>query len=177
MPAAHPLPVLTDGDLRLRPSRPGDEVAVNALLQHPAVAEWWGTNTEASVLEELDGAFTIEIDGVVAGILECHEELEPMYPSVAFDIAIGAEWHGRGYGRRALRLAIDHFAERGHHRFTIDPAVTNQIAIRSYQGVGFRPVGILRSCERAPDGTWRDALLMDLLRWELEEQAHHRPAH
>ncbi|MBO9531510.1 MAG: GNAT family N-acetyltransferase [Solirubrobacteraceae bacterium] len=169
MPAAHPLPTLTDNDLVLRPSRPGDEVAVNSLLQEPEVAAWWGENTEASVAEELVGAFTIEIDGTVAGILECHEELEPMYPSVAFDIALGVAWHGRGYGRRALRLAIDHFVVRGHHRFTIDPAVTNQMAIRSYQRVGFRPVGILRSCERAPDGTWRDALLMDLLRWELDE--------
>lgn len=169
MPAAHALPVLTDHELVLRPSRESDVEPITELLQHPEVAVWWGENTTTTVAEELEGAFTIEVDGEVVGILECHEETEPMYPSVAFDIALDAKVHGRHIGRRALRLAIDHFASRGHHRFTIDPAVTNQMAIRCYQGVGFRPVGILRGCERAPDGTWRDALLMDLLSWELEE--------
>jgi aminoglycoside 6'-N-acetyltransferase len=169
-PAAHRLPTLTDGELLLRPSAKADVAALLELLQDPEVAVWWGENTAESVTQEIVGAFTIEVEGEVVGLLECHEETEPMYPSVAFDIALSKHLHGRHYGRRALRLAIEHFADRGHHRFTIDPAITNQIAIRSYQAVGFRPVGILRSCERAPDGTWRDALLMDLLSWELDEQ-------
>ncbi len=170
MPAAHPLPTLTDDDLTLRPSRPSDAPAVLDLLQDPEVAAWWGLDhTLASVADELEGAFTIELDGEIAGLLACHEETEPMYPSVAFDIALAASLHGRRLGRRALSLAVDYFISRGHHRFTIDPAVTNQMAIRCYQAAGFRPVGILRSCERAPDGTWRDALLMDLLSWELAE--------
>jgi aminoglycoside 6'-N-acetyltransferase len=169
-PATHALPVLTDAELTLRPSRPDDAPTILELLHHPDVAEWWGLdNTLTSVEEELEGAFTIEVDGSVVGILECHEETEPMYPSVAFDIALATHLHGRQLGRRALRLAVEHFISLGHHRFTIDPAVTNQVAIRCYQHVGFRPVGILRSCERAPDGTWRDALLMDLLSWELDE--------
>jgi aminoglycoside 6'-N-acetyltransferase len=33
---------------------------------------------------------------------------------------------------------------------------------------GFKPVGIFRKAERAPDGHWRDALLMDLLAEEIE---------
>lgn len=170
MPAAHPLPTLIDGELALRPSRPDDAPIIHELLQDPDVATWWGLdNTLADVQHELEGAFTIEVDGGVVGLLECHEETEPMYPSVAFDIALSSKVHGRQLGRRALSLAIDHFISRGHHRFTIDPAVTNQMAIRCYQAAGFRPVGILRSCERAPDGTWRDALLMDLLSWELAE--------
>lgn len=170
MPAAHALPVLRDGDLLLRPSRPDDVPVIFELLQGPEVAAWWGLDHSLdSVAKELAGAFTIEVDGEVVGLLECHEETEPMYPSVAFDIALASSVHGRHIGRRALALAVDYFVTRGHHRFTIDPAVTNQMAIRCYQAVGFRPVGILRSCERAPDGTWRDALLMDLLSWELDE--------
>lgn len=170
MPAAHALPVLRDGELTLRPAHPDDAPAVLRLLQDPEVAAWWGQgNTLASVEQELEGAFTIEVDDAVVGLLECHEETEPMYPSVAFDIALAVAVHGRQIGRRALSLAIDHFIGRGHHRFTIDPAVTNQVAIRCYQAAGFRPVGILRSCERAPDGSWRDALLMDLLSWELAD--------
>ena len=60
-----------------------------------------------------------------------------------------------------MRLLID---ERGHHRVTIDPATGNAAAIRAYEKVGFRPVGIMRSYERDQDGRgWHDGLLMELL--------------
>lgn len=36
-------------------------------------------------------------------------------------------------------------------------------AIRAYEAVGFRRVGIMRAHERGADGSWRDGLLMDLL--------------
>ena len=52
---------------------------------------------------------------------------------------------------------------------TIDPAAANTRAIRAYEKIGFRPVGVMRQYERAPDGTWRDGLLMDLLAGELRE--------
>jgi aminoglycoside 6'-N-acetyltransferase len=62
---------------------------------------------------------------------------------------------------------------KGHHRFTIDPTVSNVAAIKSYASVGFRPVGILRQSERdhSPQAPreFRDALLMDLLASELIE--------
>jgi aminoglycoside 6'-N-acetyltransferase len=98
------------------------------------------------------------------------EELEPDYRHVALDIAIRADLHGRGFGRESLRAVIEHLIEeRGHHRFTIDPATENERAIRSYAGLGFRPVGVMRRSERAPDGRWRDGLLMDLLAEELRK--------
>jgi aminoglycoside 6'-N-acetyltransferase len=62
-----------------------------------------------------------------------------------------------------LRLAIEHFVAKGHHRFTIDPDPRNERAVRSYAAVGFKPVGILRAYERNPDGGWNDGLLMDLV--------------
>ena len=52
-------------------------------------------------------------------------------------------------------------------RFTIDPDVDNEVAIRSYTAVGFRPVGVMRRYSRRPNGTWVDGLLMDLLADEL----------
>lgn len=167
MPAAHELTAATDGCLTLRPSRPEDAAVLLDLLLEPAVAQWWGDNDLPSVTEEIVGAWTIEVDGAIAGILECHEETEPMYPEVAFDVMLGTRWHGRGLGRRALRLAIDYFINRGHHRFTIDPAIDNVAAVRCYAAVGFQRVGILRQAERAPSGQWRDSLLMDLLASDL----------
>lgn len=168
-PAAHSLPTLVQGELTLRPSIETDVPPLLALLADPGVAEWWGDNTVETLTDELVGAFTILVDGAVAGILECHEETEPMFPEVSFDIMLGAGFQGRGRGRRALRLAIDYFVSRGYHRFAIDPAAGNTRAIRCYTAVGFKPVGILRSCERAPSGGWRDGLLMDLLADELPE--------
>jgi aminoglycoside 6'-N-acetyltransferase len=50
---------------------------------------------------------------------------------------------------------------------TIDPAAHNAAAIACYRKVGFREVGIMRRYERAPDGTWHDGLLMDLLPEDL----------
>ena len=145
-----------------------DAEALAAIVAEPEVARWWGEPYDIDeVREELPGTFVIVVDGSVAGWLHVDEETDPYYPSVAFDIALTTRLHGRGYGHEALSLAIRHFIDRGHHRFTIDPAVDNERAIRSYAAVGFKPVGVLRQAERAPDGTWRDNLLMDLLAGEL----------
>ena len=90
----------------------------------------------------------------VAGWLGVVEENEPDYRHAALDIGLGPEHQGRGLGSEALRRVIRWLiGERGHHRFTIDPAVANERAIRAYAAVGFRPVGVLRRYERGPDGT------------------------
>jgi aminoglycoside 6'-N-acetyltransferase len=74
----------------------------------------------------------------------------------------------QGLGSEAIRVLARHlFEERGHHRLTIDPAAANERAIRAYERVGFRAVGLMREYERGPDGTWHDGLLMDLLAREF----------
>jgi aminoglycoside 6'-N-acetyltransferase len=153
--------------LELRPARAEDAEPLVAILREPAVAKWWGPIDVPQLREELDGGFVVEVDGTLAGLLLAEENTDPMYRQVGLDISLGGAWQGRGLGREALRAAIRHFAERGHHRFTIDPTVANERAIRCYAAVGFKPVGVLRSYERAPDGSWRDNLLMDLLVDEL----------
>ena len=91
-----------------------------------------------------------------------------MYRHAGIDIALAEGWRGRGIGADAIRtLARYLFEVGGHHRLTIDPAAANARAIRSYERLGFRPVGIMRSYERGLDGTWHDGLLMDLLPEEL----------
>jgi aminoglycoside 6'-N-acetyltransferase len=82
---------------------------------------------------------------------------------VVSERGVGHRAHGRGHGRRALRLAIEHFVAKGHHRFTIDPDVENERAIRSYAAVGFKPVGVLRAYGRNPAGGWKGGVLMDLV--------------
>ena len=48
-----------------------------------------------------------------------------------------------------------------------DAALDNAAAIRTYEKVGFKPVGVLRSAWRDPGGTLRDVMLMDILASEL----------
>lgn len=159
-------PVLHGERLALRPASEDDVPVLVALLAEPDVRVWWGIYDAARVRRELAEVATwaIEVDGGVGGWLHANEEAAPDYPSVAFDVLVGERLRGGGYGREALRLAIDWFARvRGHHRFTIDPAAENARAIRAYEAVGFRRVGVLRRYERAPDGRWRDGLLMELV--------------
>jgi aminoglycoside 6'-N-acetyltransferase len=158
---------LTGERLALRTPRDGDAEVLTAILAEPEVARWWGTNDIASAREELAAAFVIVIDGAPAGWVLCDEETTPGYRHVAFDMMLTTSAQGQGYGREALRLAVRHFIGRGHHRFTIDPAVHNERAIRCYAAVGFRQVGVMRNYERLDDGPWHDALLMDLLADEL----------
>jgi aminoglycoside 6'-N-acetyltransferase len=169
------LPVLRGERVTLRPVAEADLAELVGIVQSPTVREWWPSSADPDrTREELrsDGAtywtFAIEVDGRLAGWLGFSEESDPYYRHASLDIVLSEEHQGRGLGPEALRAAIDWLvADRGHHRFTIDPAAMNQRAIRSYESVGFRPVGILRRHERGPDGEWRDSLLMDLLVEEL----------
>lgn len=164
--ALPPLPVLRGERLTLRPAREEDADALAAILSEPDVLAWWGRYDPAKVRGELTElrSWVIEVDGTVAGWLHVHEEAEPDWPNVAFDVLVSERLRGGGYGREALRTAIRWLAhERGHHRFTIDPSVENARAIRAYEAAGFRRVGVMRRYERGSDGRWRDGLLTELI--------------
>jgi aminoglycoside 6'-N-acetyltransferase len=104
----------------------------------------------------------------VIGLVQAWEECDPMYRHAGIDISLHPGWHGRGLGADTVRTVARHmFEDRGHHRVTIDPAAANARAIRAYESVGFRPVGVMRDYERGADGTWHDGLLMDMLAGEL----------
>jgi aminoglycoside 6'-N-acetyltransferase len=156
---------LAAGDISLRPFRPEDEHALLAMLREPEVARWWPVPDF-----QRESGWMIEVDGEPAGWLEFHEEDYAWYPSVAFDIMLTSRLHGRGHGRRALRLAIEHFVAKGHHRFTLDPNVANERAIRAYEGLGFERIGVMRAYERNPAGGWNDALLLELIVAEAAER-------
>jgi aminoglycoside 6'-N-acetyltransferase len=162
-------PVVRGDRVVLRPVAEADLAPLAAILREPEVARWWGDYGEERARGELmtEAGWAIEVEGAVAGWLSVSEETDPDYRHAGFDIFLSAAARGRGLGREALELAVRHMASRGHHRFTIDPAVANERAIRSYAAVGFRPVGVMRAYERGRDGTWHDNLLMDLLLEEL----------
>jgi aminoglycoside 6'-N-acetyltransferase len=160
----------------LRRATADDVEEVFAILSTPEVARWWPGETLASVRDTLtsrvphEQSFVIEHEGTAIGIIQCAEELEPEYRHAGIDVALHPAWHGRGLGTDAVRTLARHLFEgAGHHRVTIDPAADNHRAIRCYEKVGFRRVGVMRKYERGPDGTFHDGLLMDLLPDDLSD--------
>lgn len=143
------------------------------LFADPGVAEWWpGENLvrlQARLTDDDEGVgLVIEVAGTLIGFLQYFEETDPDYRHASIDIVLHPDWCNRGLGTDAVRTLARHlFDDIGHHRITIDPAVSNVRAIASYRKVGFKDVGVMRRYERANDGTWRDSLLMDLLAEEL----------
>jgi aminoglycoside 6'-N-acetyltransferase len=163
------LPELRGERVLIRPGRPDDADALRALVEEPSVRPWWTLNEDMDAeVEWMAGQHVIEIDGEFAGWLGVAVEDDPDFRHAGLDIALTTGRQDQGHGREALRLAIRHLIDvGGHHRLTIDPSASNARAIRAYEAVGFRPVGIMRRYDRAPDGEWRDALLMDLLAEEF----------
>jgi aminoglycoside 6'-N-acetyltransferase len=174
------IPVIEGERLTLRALTDEDIGILLPAIYEPGIAEWWGDTSDPDYQREglrNDGnALAIVVTDETAGWLCFHEETEPDYRHVAFDILLRPAFQHQGLGADAVRLLIRWFADtHGHHRFTIDPSAQNHRAIKSYKSIGFKPVGILRLNERAPDGTWRDSLLMDLLVDELRDPPISQP--
>jgi aminoglycoside 6'-N-acetyltransferase len=154
----------------LRPTAEKHVEEFLAILTTPEVARWWPGYDADRVRAELIGPqrFAIEAYRETIGLIVFDEEEDPQYRHAGMDVALDPAWHGRGLGADAVRTLARHLiVDRGHHRIAIDPAAANVKAIRSYERVGFRRVGILREYERGADGTWHDGLLMDLLASDL----------
>jgi aminoglycoside 6'-N-acetyltransferase len=157
----------------LRPLEECDRPRVVEILEEPEVARWFGTESAEESADEFISdpevtGFAIETGGTLVGVIGYYEENTPDYRHAGMDLFLTTESQNQGLGREALRLLARHlFEERGHHRLVIDPAASNARAIRAYEAVGFKPVGIMRMYERGPNGTFHDGLLMDLLTEDL----------
>ena len=130
----------------LRPLAEGDHAELLRILATPDVARWWDDAPPGfPFTDEPDATrLTIEVDGAVAGMIEYHEALEPKYRHASIDLFLDPALHGRGLGTEAVRRVVRHLIDdRGHHRITIDPAVANGAAIRTYEKVGFERVGVM----------------------------------
>ena len=152
----------------------GDVDRIVELGADPEVERWWRGLTPEHVLEKARGAdgavavFAVLIDGEVGGMIQYHEELDDEYRHAGVDLFLGERYHDRGLGTDAVRTMARHLIhDLGHHRLTIDPAAHNERAIRRYEKVGFRRVGVMREYWLDPEGVWRDGLLLDLLASEF----------
>jgi aminoglycoside 6'-N-acetyltransferase len=168
-------PTLSGELVTLRPVQPDDRAALIEVLSEPSVVAVWDTRgPERSADELIEGdedwmVWAIEVEGGFAGSVQASEEVEDAdYRHAGIDIFLSARFQGRGIGTDAIRTVARYLIDvRAHHRLTIDPAADNVRAIRTYEKVGFKPVGVMRQYERGPDGTYHDGLLMDMLAGEL----------
>jgi RimJ/RimL family protein N-acetyltransferase len=150
----------------LRPLAETDAAELRRIHSTADVARWWDVPGADFPWDEPESdRWTIEVDGAVAGLIQCWEEPEPRYRHAGIDLFLDPARHGRGLGAAAVGRLVRHLIDdRGHHRVTIDPAVENAAAIRAYEKVGFRTVGVLRRAERDVDGEgWHDCLLMEIV--------------
>jgi aminoglycoside 6'-N-acetyltransferase len=152
--------------MNLRPMTDADAAALLAIHEKPEVASWWGRPAPGFPLEDPTATrFVIEHDGAVAGLVQYFEEPDPDYRHALIDIFLDPALHGRGLGTQALSAIVALLIhDRGHHRLTIDPAANNAAAIRAYEKVGFKPIGVLHQYEHDHEGdAWHDCLLMEYL--------------
>jgi len=163
----------------LRPVQAADLAPLLTILREPAVARHWSAPDDAVDQAELLGGdpvdagecvttFVISRSGETVGWIAACEQLHRDYRHAGIDLFVATAHQGQGIGVEAIRLVCRFLFEvRGHHRITIDPAADNLRAIRAYERVGFRRVGIMRQYERGADGTYHDGLLLDLLPEDL----------
>jgi aminoglycoside 6'-N-acetyltransferase len=151
----------------LEPLRPEHAERLRALRGTLEVARWWQPPPEGWPLgdEEDVERLVVIVDGEVAGYIQFWEDPDPDQRHADVDIFLDPERHDRGLGTQAMRAVTRMLIEeRGHHRITLGTSPENARAIRCYEKVGFRRVGVLRKASRSHlTGEWEDELLMELV--------------
>jgi len=161
---------INDKRLRLRPAAEQDIPELIRIRSTPEIrSRWMGNNIEREVRSAIRATeyeyLAIELHSeTILGAIQWEEETDPDYRHANIDIFVDPQYHRQGYASEAIHALISHlFDEQAHHRLTIDPAADNEPAIRCYEKVGFRRVGVMRQYERGLNGAWHDGLLMELL--------------
>lgn len=166
-------PLLRGPLVTLRDPRESDLDTLASILQEPQVAVWWVGYDDRRIREEFldspDTARIIEVDDQPVGVLLVLRGDDPEYPTTVMHIFLSTAFRGRRIGEEALALAIRHEFEAGISRVTLDPNVANEGAIRSYERLGFKRIGILRDYQVRPSGELEDALFMDLTRSDFPD--------
>jgi aminoglycoside 6'-N-acetyltransferase len=165
--------ILRGPRVTLRRAGLADAARLTSIRREPEIERRWGILEEGEMEEFVtdEKTFVVEVDNEVVGAVQYGEVEDPMYRSAGIDLYLTTPRHGQGLGSETVRVLARYLIEeRGHHRLTIDPAADNAAAIRAYGKVGFRAVGVMRSYEQGPDGSFHDGLLMELLAGELLDE-------
>lgn len=144
------------------------------IVRSPEVATWWSDPGDDFKDwprgEDVERRYAICLgdDPTPIGMVSWWSMDNEHYEHAGIDIFLDAQVQGKGLGREAVYLIASRLFDQGHHRLSIDPAAANAKAIRCYESVGFRKVGVMRAYEWAADSSgWQDGMLMDCLPGDL----------
>lgn len=165
-----------DSGIGLRRAVPGDLELFRRAFGDADVLAWWELDPSDGglsrfqherclVMLERDrpvGFLEYRTDGGEAAPDAAHLRIE------ALAVADPAD-RGRSIATRAVRLFAGSAFAAGRHRITAAPHRGNAAAVRCLDKAGFRPVGVMQAYE-LHRGSWRDALLMELVRADLAGQ-------
>lgn len=92
-------------------------------------------------------------------------------------IAIGKEYHGKGYGSEAINWALDWgFRVAGQHSIRLSVFSFNTRAIELYENLGFKQDGVMREAHYY-NLQWHDNVLFSMLDREWAELRGFKLAH
>jgi len=100
-----------------------------------------------------------ELEGRVAGYCGCYQSLEE---AEITNVAVDRRFRRQGIAGKMLEELIRMGTERGAFAYTLEVRVSNQPAIRLYEGLGFESVGIRKNFYEKPK---EDAMIM-WRRWQ-----------
>ncbi len=158
------VPTLRDGDLALRPKRPGDIDAVTEACQDPEIQRWTfvpspytRADAEAffakSAEEQAAGAaahwLAVDEDGALLGSFSVMElDREPGYGEIGYWVTAAAR--GRGVATRGVRLLTGWaLGELGLTTLEVLPHKDNAPSRRVAEKAGYADTGELRGAPRA----------------------------
>ena len=156
----------------LRAATDADRDPLVGILSEPEVAVWWVGYTPDRVQREFvedESSRIIEVEGRCAGAMFVLRGEDPEYPTTVMHLFLATGFRGRRIGEEALALAIRAEFAEGITRVTLDPNIHNEGAIRSYERLGFKRIGVLRDYQVRPGGHLEDALFMDLTRSDFPD--------
>ncbi|TFG96004.1 N-acetyltransferase [Candidatus Thorarchaeota archaeon] len=113
-------------------------------------------------------AITNKATGEFLGFIHL-EDIKRPHSRAEFGISIqNPDNRSKGYGTDAIRVILwVAFNILGLHSVYLDTMEDNERAIRTYERVGFKRVGLLRETEFI-NGAYKGLLVMDILRDEFE---------
>ncbi|MGY5878878.1 MAG: GNAT family protein [Candidatus Thorarchaeota archaeon] len=146
----------------LGPPIPWSRKFLEAWLQKRIDADPWRDRM-------IELAITDKISGAFLGFVHL-EDIKRPHSRAEFGLSIqNPDNQSKGYGTDATRVILwVAFNILGLHSVYLDTMEDNERAIRTYEKVGFKQVGILRETEFI-DGDYKGLLVMDILREEFEQ--------
>lgn len=133
--------------VRLRDMRSADVAAIME-IERASYSVPWSESTFQGLLRRRDAELVVaDADGAVAGYTVFWCVLDQ---AELGNVAVAAEWRGRGLGALLVADVMSRAARRGVREVFLEVRPSNDVARRLYERFGFRAVGRRRNYYQRP---------------------------